>query len=559
MDTLQDILVNGKPLPDFNAYKEEYTVMLTADQAKELNGSVPDVLYVEGDEYQTVFVSQAQDSLIGTKSLGLKSLINVTAATGASRTYTIHYPVELSDETTLNMIMLGGKPLSGFVAERFSYKLEIETDAAIPVVSVVKKEEAQTYEIYVLDDTVQVYVTAEDTTQHTTYTLAFERLLSANTTLRDIILRDASGEQLPSAQFPFRPDVYEYPAIDLSYAADKTIEEMLPSIEIVLSDSLQTFETVQHELPNGDIRIDVTVTAPNGEDQAVYSLTFHFVKPSIALLKDIRLGEQSIPDFDPFVTEYTYLHPYGKDPEKLFTVDSVNYVLADSLASATVSADSTTLIITVIAQDGITENSYFIRQEIGKDSNNDLQWITVGGEDLPGFDPSVTFYTYLLPEGASVPVVEAEPASENAEILDISSVAAGDTCVIICQAADESMKRYYIHFAVSEINEGQTAVSTDVLVKRIPGTYQIVIATLRKDVSFAMYDQYGHVVYMKEVPVANPNDVDVHQDANGQDVLNDVDTGAGIVIDVIPRQVYFYSFFVSGGTKSVNRGKFICF
>lgn len=559
VDTLQDILVNGQQLPDFDAHKEEYEVLLTAAQATELNGSVPDVLYVEGDEYQTVFVSQAPDSLIGKKSLGLKSLINVKAATGVSRTYTIHYPVELSDETTLNMIMLGGKPLDGYVAERFSYKWEIEKDAAIPVVSVVKKEEAQTYEIYVLVDTVQVYVTAEDTTKHSTYTLTFERLLSANTTLRDIILRDASGEQLPSAQFPFRPDVYEYSAINLQFEADKTLEQQLPSIEIVFSDSLQTSETVQHELPNGDIRIDITVTAPNGEDQAVYSLTFHFVKPSIALLKDILLGEQSIPDFDPFVTEYTYRHPYGTNPEDLFTVDSVTYVLADSLASATVSADSTTLIITVIAQDGTTENSYFIRQEIGKDSNNDLQWITVGGDSLPDFDPDVTFYTYLLSNGAAVPIVDAAPASENAEILDISTVAAGDTCVIICQAADESMKRYYIHFAVSPINEGQTAGSTDVLVKRIPGTYQIVVATLRKDVSFAMYDQSGHVVYTTNVPVANPNDVDVHQDANGQDVLNDVGSSAGIVINVIPRQVYFYSFFVSGGTKSVNRGKFICF
>lgn len=564
VDTLQMILVNGQQLDGFRADSLEYNFQLTAAQAKELDGAMPDVLYVEGDEYQTVIVSQAKDSLsnkvIGYRSLGYKSLVTVTAATGTSRTYTIHYPVELSTETTLNMIMLGGKPLTNYVAERLSYKIEIEKDAAIPVVSVIKKEEAQTYEIYVLEDTVLVEVTAEDLLSKQTYTLIFERQLSANTLLRDIILRDADGEQLPSAVFPFRPETFEYPTINLPYSADKTVEEMLPSIELVFSDSLQKAEIEQHDLQNGDVQIDITVTAPNGEDQDIYSLTFHFVKPSDALLTAIMLGEESLIDFDPSVTEYTYVHPFGTEPEELFTAEDVSYVLSDSLATASVSMDeSGVIIITVIAQDGVTENSYFIRQEIGKDSNNDLAWITLNGDTLPGFDPAVTFYTYLLADGAPVPVVEAEALSVHAEVVSISQVAAGDTCVIICRAADESMKRYYIHFAISTINDGQEAQSNDVLIKRMPGTYQIVIATLRKDVSFAMYDQYGHLVFISDVPVANPNDVDVRDDANGQEVLNDVsDPSAGVVVEVIPGQVYFYSFFVSGGKKSVKQGKFMC-
>ena len=554
VDTLHMLYVDQKPLPDFEGTKQEYYYTLTIAHAEELGGEVPMVEYTEGDDYQSVMISEAYDA-IGSKSLGKKSVITVTAATGSTRVYTIHYPVELSSEAKLEMIMVGGQPLENYDEEITSYQVEIAQDAAVPAVSVVKKEDVQTYDIRVEADTITVEVTAEDLVTEQTYTIVFKRRMSDNTSLRDIILRDAEGVQFSSAQFPFRPDVYEYLNIALPYAADKTPEEQMPSIEIVLADTLQHFDTAHYLLPNEDIQVDITVTAPNEEDQAVYSLTFHFVKPSDAKLTAIMLNGELLADFDAAVTEYTFVHPFGTEEEAFYTPEDVAYILSDSLATDEIMMDENhTIIITVVAQDGVSEASYFIYQTVGKDSNNNLKWITLNGEMLSDFDPEVTFYTHLLFEGAPVPEVDAEPESENA---DWSKIEVSDTCKIICTAADGSKKYYYILFAVSPINDGIEASSTDVLVKRIPGTTQIQIVTLRKNVSFAMYDQNGHMTYYNAVPVADPNDAEVYTDANGSDVLNDVtNPNAGLIVDVIPGQIYFYSFFVSD-KKDVKRGKFM--
>ena len=556
VDTLQMLLVDQKPLPDFKAEVAEYYYTLTAAQAAELDGALPAVEAIAGDEYQTVLIAQDKDSLRG-KSLGYKSLVTVTAATGTSRTYAIHYPVELSQEATLNMIMLAGQPVANFDAERFNYKMEINVDASVPVVSVVKKEEAQTYEIRVIGDTVLVEVMAEDLVTSQTYTLVFERLLSANTLLRNIVLRDAEGVVLPASQFAFRPEEFAYPEIPLAYVADSLPETLLPSIEVVFSDSMQTADTTRHLLPNGDMQVDVVVTAPNGEDQAIYTLIFHFVKPSDAKLSAITVKEELIADFKPELTEYTFTHPYGTPDSLFFTLDDITYELSDERATDTAYIDADhTIFITVLAQDGTTEMTYTIRQIVGKDSNNKLAWITLNGDSLAGFDPDMDFYTYYLFEGTPVPEVKAQTASENAE-LDIKEVSAGDTCVITCIAEDQSMRRYYIHFAISAINDGLEPSANDVLLKRIPGTNKIMVGTLRKGVSFALYDQAGRMVNFQGVPVVDPNDAEVYTDADNKDVLNNFNNpDAALVIDVVPGQPYFYTFFDVKSQK-LRTGKII--
>ena len=557
VDTLQMIIVDQKQLSGFKATEDEYYYTLTAAEAEALNGALPPIDWITGDEYQTVAVLQAVDSLSG-KSLGFKSLVTVTAATGKMRIYTIHYPVELSTEATLNMILLGGKPLSNFDAERFVYKTEIERDATIPVVSVIKKENAQNYEIRVVEDTVLIDVQAEDIMFKQTYTLYFERLMSANALLRDIILRDSEGATFPTSTFFFRSEVFAYDAIDLPYRADVPADSLLPKMEFVLSDSLQTVDTVRHELPNGDIQIEVNVTAPNGEDQVVYTLTFHWIKPSDAFLSALLVGENLIDDFDPAITEYTYKHPFGTTEEQFLTLADITYERSDSLATDTAYMDEDkTIFITVTAQDLTTEQTYMIRQIVGLDNNNYLKCILLDGDTLKDFDPEISFYTYVLAQGAVVPAITAIPMSEYAEEPSVREVSAGDTCTITCQAADGSMRHYYIYFPVTTINDGLEPNGNDVLMKTIKGAPQLMVGTLRKGVSFALYDKDGRLQFYAPVPVADPNDAEVYSDAEGKDVLNNVsDPNSTLIVDVNYGQVYFYSFIVDD-KKKLSTGKIL--
>lgn len=567
IDTLQMIFVDQKQLAGFNANTLEYYYELTAAYAAELDGQVPLVEYISGDEYQTVLVSQVRDSISG-KSLGYKSIVTVTAATGASRTYTIHYPVQKSSEATLNMIYLAGKPLANYDAERFVYKVEIDAEASVPVITVLKKEDIQVVEISIDSDVVTIVVTAEDGS-HQTYTLTFVRLLSAITTLRDIVLTDANGEVLPATQFPFRPEEFSY-TINLSYSATMTISEQLPTIETVKYDALQKTDTTYYLLENGDVRVDITVTAPNGEDQAVYSLIFHFLKPTDATLVNILLKDEELAGFLPSQTEYTYVHPYGSDVTDFFTAADVEALLSDKLATYTITQNEEgTLFIRVVAQDGKTEITYIIMQIIGKDNNCLLSLITLDGDTIEGFDSNVTFYTYYLREGATTtPVVDAIPESENAEV-SIREVSAGDTCMIICTAADGSVMRYYVYFAISSINESLEPTGNDVVIKRLPGTNQLFVGTIRKDVYFLLMDENGRNLVYELIPTADPNDAQIVDDLELGARLNDItDSRSGLVIDVNPGQLYFYTFlygdktiiqmFKGDTSKKLKSGKIIC-
>lgn len=566
VDWLQMIFINQKQLADFDAATYEYYYELTASYAAELNGQLPAVEYLSGDEYQSVLVSQVRDSL-ESKSLGYKTVITVTAATGATRTYTIHYPVQKSGEATLNMINLAGKPLANYDAERFNYRVEIDVEASVPVVTVIKKEEIQVVEITINEDVVTVLVTAEDGTQ-ATYTLTFERIMSSITTLQDIILRDEEGVQLPAAQFPFRSDKYSY-TIDIPYSAEKPLEEQLPSVEIVVRDPQQMTDSVHYLLPNGDIQVDITVTAPNGENQAIYSLVFHFLKPTDATLVNVLIKDEELVGFLPLQTEYMYAHPYGSDSTDFFSAADVQALLSDPLATYTITDNEEgTIFIRVVAQDGNTEITYTIFQSIAKDNDCFLSAILLDGDTISNFASDITFYTHFLREGATAPGVEAIPHSENAEV-SVREVSAGDTCMIIVTADDGSEMYYYIHFAVSSINEALEPTANDIVIKRLPGTNQLFVGTIRKDVHFALFDQNGRRLFYEKVPTADPNDVDLVEDLVTGERLNDVlNTASGLIVDINPGQIYFYTFLYGDKTfmqmlkgdtaKRLVSGKIIC-
>ena len=328
----------------------------------------------------------------------------------------------------------------------------------------------------------------------------------------------------------------------------------MPTIEYERYDSLQTVTRQDHELPNGDIMVSFHVLAPNEEDEAEYSLTFHFTRNNDARVNNISVKGTTIQDFNSETTEYEYRLPYGSDESAFITLDQVTYVLSDSLATATCSIDDDkTIFIRVVAQDGTTEMTYIIRQYVGLDDDCSLATIELDGVEIEDFDSDVTFYIYQLWDGQNPPMVTAEARSENADV-SIRAVSAGDTCTILCTAMDGTEKRYYIYFAVSAIQTDAVATAGSTLMKRVPGEPKICVATIRKDVTFFLFDQEGHLLFSEKVPVADPNDVDVYVDLNGEEVLNNVQN-FGLEIDINIGQIYFYAFRSS--EKVIQSGKFI--
>ena len=556
VDTLQMIFVDQKQLPLFHAQTLEYYYQLTAAEAAALNGELPLVEYIVGDEHQTVMVSQTPDSL-SVNSLHYKSLITVTAATGKSRTYTIHYPVELSSDASLNMILLGGKPLANFDSERETYKVEIVGTNTIPLVSVITKEDAQKVDIHPSgEDTVLIDVLAQDMVTTKTYVLVFDRVLSDVTTLQNIIL--AKDEQ--TLFFRFNPDVYEYTVI---LPEDTTITRLtvddLPDIMLTMADSLQHAQIVAEEISNDECRVTITVTAANGDEGTPYVLTFRYRFSNDAALTDILLAGTSLEGFSSTKWDYTYLHPFGTDSAAFYTMEDITAVTSNSHATYSVSVDEQgTITIYVLAQDEQAENTYRIYQQIDGDPCNTLDMIYILGVPLENFDPLAdTTYVYLLVQGTSqIPDVTFDKTKENITV-EMSRTLPGGVLYIDCTAENGSVRTYRIHFAFSEVDfDRPNPHATDVILCRYSAS-QIFVATINKDVAFVLYDQAGQILFYHRMPVADPNTIQAGKNSQQQDVLlNITDFSAGMLVDVVPGEIYFYSF-VEGSGSIIKSGKII--
>ena len=85
----------------------------------------------------------------------------------------------------------------------------------------------------------------------------------------------------------------------------------------------------------------------------------------------------------------------------------------------------------------------------------------------------------------------------------------------------------------------------------------------------ALFDQNGRRLFYEKVPTADPNDVDLVEDLVTGERLNDVlNTASGLIVDINPGQIYFYTFLYGDKTfmqmlkgdtaKRLVSGKIIC-
>ena len=569
VDTLQMIFIGSKQLPNFKANIMEYEYKLTAAEVVALDGELPEIDPIPGEEgKQKIEVLQVRDNY-GVKTIGYKHVVTVTAAAGNSRTYTVHYPRELSDDATLKMIFVDENPLPNFDAERNSYKIELDYGVPVPNVTEAAKD-FQKVKHNQHGDTVEIIVTAELETVQNVYTLVFERRKSDVTMLRNIILLDAKGKQLPYDLFAFQSKLYDY-TIEMPYVPGDTTYA-LPDITVEKADSLQTIVIETETLKKTEKIVTVRVIAPNGEDEAEYKLFFDFLRNDDAFLTEIKTAVNDstfalIKGFKSNTYSYIYEHPYGSDSSQFISSANVKekiaYVKSDPLATDSIYVEANgTIRIVVTAQDEKTQSMYSIQQKIGKDTVDFIKMIYLDGEELAGFRPDSMNYVYKLRNGSgSCPEITAVAMSGNAEV-SITQKSVNETSFVICQSDrdknTENYRTYRIYFEESTVNDGLTATERDVFIRRVAGACQLFVATIRKDVTFILYDQTGRMVNKVMVPDAEPNAIKVEQDGFDQDVLLnvDVDPNAGVLVDINPSQIYFYSF-VKGRGKIIKSGKII--
>ena len=525
INTLQMIYVQSDSLAGFDPHINDYYITLAPGDSL-----APAVAWQEGDAFQTVNHTTAQYDIAGT-TIGWKQTLDVTAQDGQVRTYTLYFLFSkvLSTNTDLSNIYINGQPIQGFAPEQYTYIHSLLEEEALPSVLVDKGETMQTVNIAHGDTTI-ITVLAEDTTARATYTVIFQRQMSPYSYLQGIYMDEVL---IPG----FQPDSFLYDVI-LPYG---TISMPNFTYEIGKEGQTVQVDTFRNEI-NGQEQTTLrfSVTAPDPIFSSEYDVRISVALNSDCRLKTIMIKGEQLPEFHADSTYYLITYPVGTDSTEFATIEDIQAIAEDEQAKVTITPMGQNFTIQVDAADGQHSRVYTIEQDILRSSNALLQGIFLDSVLVRDFNAEVFEYTYYI-QGIA-PAILAVPQDSNATV-DYSMFVDGEPYYIYVTAHDGTESTYTIHFLQSTINSAQTPMANDVLVKHIPGTMDLVFATLRKNVSVAVYTPDGHMLYYSKLTETNQNDAIVVTNADGSDRLLDVLTTTDVYTLPEANRTYIYCFY----------------
>ena len=538
VDTLQMIFIQSDSLEGFDPYTHDYYLYLSAGDS-----IAPTITWVEGDAYQIVN-TLCVPYLIANKQIGWKQVLEVQAQNGQTRIYTIYFMFSnvLSDNANLLNIYINGIPLEGFTPTNYHYTFPLTEEEPLPSVLAEKAEPQQRINID-MGDITRITVMAEDTTYQSTYTITFQRQLSSNCHLeaiyQDGVLIDG-----------FRPDSFYYDIV-LPYG---TIT--VPTFTYEVGHTLQTvaidtFVVALEEQTQTTFRF--SVTAPDPMYSAEYDVRVTTALNDDCSLQSLAVKGQIVEGFHPDSTNYVLTYPIGTDSIELAALSDIQAIANDTNASVSITADGVNFTIQVSAQDGQHVRVYTLEQVVQLSSNARLSAIYLDSTLIRDFNSETLEYTYYIVN--SQPTVQAIPEDGNA-MVDYSMYTENEPFYIYVTAADGTELIYTIHFLRTTIESAQTPMATDVLVKHIAGTCELVFATLRKNVSVGIYTLDGSLLYMSKLEETSQNDAYIVTDANGADKLVDIYTYHNVFTLPEANKTYIYAFF-ENGKRCITSGKIL--
>lgn len=536
VDTLQMIYIQGDSLRTFMGNTNEYTVALAPRDS-----IAPTVTWLEGDNFQSV-THTTTPYTIDNRQLGWKQTLTVNAQNGQTRTYTLYFTFSkvLSTEIGLRNIYVAGEPLNNFTPEQFIYHVFLSEGQNIPNVIAEPVEMAQTVTI-TAGETTRIDVTAEDTTQHATYTLIFHAYQSPYSLLSNIYMDNEPIEG-------FQAEVFEY-NISLPYGTTG-----LPSFTYRIGEQHQqvAIDTFSVDIDGQtQTTLRLTVTAQDPVYSSEYDIHIIIERNNDCRLRDLRVNGKTISDFSADSLTYTIVYPIKTDSAELVTADQLQAFAMDEQATVSIITMGCNFNIQVTAADGKTSRNYIIYQQILLSSNARLQAIYLDSVLIRDFDPETLEYTYYITDVQ--PAISAVPEDDKAEV-DMSMFTLNQPFFIYVTAPDGTEEVYTIYFLESTIQTSRTPRTTDVMIKHIQGTMDVAFATIRKNVSVGVFSDQGALLFYADVPETNQNDAVIATNAEGTETLVNVHGDA--VTYTLPdvNLKYIYVFF-ENNKRRIASGK----
>ncbi|MBQ6732621.1 MAG: hypothetical protein IJR06_05840 [Paludibacteraceae bacterium] len=492
---LSDLMSGGKTVPDFDPETLDYSIVLPIGTK-----FIPDVTYVEGDEYQTIEKSVAADSLFFS--------VKVTAQNMDSRTYTVSYTKELSHDATLKSITLGDERqlIPQFDGDVLEYEVKLPYNAhSVPAISYEKNDDGQTVETSYtesLTGTSTIKVTAADGDTSNTYTIQFS-LLPCDVTTLDMIYYN--GKNVPD----FLPEDNDY-EVNLPYG---TVDA--PAVTFDLSEPEHQSASVVTTGTEGGWKSVISVKAESG-DENEYTVIFTVQPDSETRLSDIKTFGKSIVGFNPEIESYSFeleaysdssLLPYPKDVEYIKMSD--NEVVEISQPSRE------SVILKVTAPSGAVRN-YVVKTTIRVSDNAQLDAVLYKDVVIDGFSPDIYDYTIKLPFGSN---------TVDKDLVTYKTQEPGQTVMVVKNNLDvelqvtaqdgETYQIYTIHFVPDDFDPTVVPTQNEVCVtSTVDGGWKFT--TKCKNLTVIITDLAGRFLSIAELPSVDPNCEDIcSPDAEG--------------------------------------------
>ena len=533
VDTLQAIWLDNEPLADFSGTQNTYTVSLPYGTQ-----TMPTVDWSQGDAYQTV------DSVW----MGNTLVITVTAEMGNVRNYMLQFTIARSTNPYLSLIEVDGSALAGFYPEQLEYQYALPFGTTtMPSVSWTTGDEQQTVDTTWTDNALTIHVTAGDGISTADYQITFNILPSTNAQLSMIFI---GGEEADG----FAPERFDY-SDTLAYGVNE-----LPEVTWLTADEQQTVE-----MTVADHLVTLLVTAGDGITTEEYVITFISLLSPNNYLADLQANGTTIEGFHRDSITYEITYPVGSDASVFLTPIDITALPEDADAEVLITEDADhTITIMVTAPNGDIR-VYVITQTILLSQEARLQMIYLDSVALNGFDPDEFEYEVILSPGSVMPKVTAVPLDERAEVEyglfeDIVGEAyEGKTIELDGVAENGDRLTYTITFRYAEWSATAESDPDDYLFLHVPGSDEFKIVTISIGLRVGVYDMNGHLLFMGDIPVAQPADVEVEIESSGNQVLKSASPSADGAVFKAPQAnvPYFYVVFNTKNKRVAKGGKFM--
>ena len=404
---LKMIYADGEELSDFDAVgKTEYHIVLANPQAgmpKTEQPQLPNITYTLGQESQMVeVIAEAQHTQISVKS---EDELSTTV-------YNVYVDIEPSHWAEFTGISINNQTLNSFRQDRNFYYVQVNEDQNV-VINYTAEDRYQTVEESEYQDpddptvTIKVLtITAEDGVTQKKYEFAIIRnALSSDAMLANITLDDMSFADYAQLH-GIEDELLPFDPFNPRYIIPLKGETKMPDINIFLKEDGQKYEMTSSE--EGYVKT-ITVTAIDGSKLS-YVLTFKLLENDDATLSAIYIDNEAI-EFTPDKLIYNVPIYAGKVGNEKLPTD-ILAVPTDWKAAVAPFEVKENTVISVVAENGMSSLSYTLNFIYIYSDADTLAAITADNEVISGFRPDSFYYSFQLPVGAEMPIIDYDVQDE---------------------------------------------------------------------------------------------------------------------------------------------------